>query len=307
MKKTKILALCLGIAGVTIILLIINRQSDALKRSSPDEGQWSINKAQGSPQGKAFSTKIQGLANMPVIVTNLPEHIQTILSQSQYDLDWNEARNLTPADKNILLQLYRQEPSILKKRALTMALGFVGDEEVVDVFKHSLSDQYAGRKLIVGKGLGQNEEIVMHRTVEALGFLANKSDSAYELLKQGMEPKFWKDYCKFTPATGPSFYGYLTSRSIQAIGWSGRPSVPNILESLKPMPLVNNLDNSIMQDNYIGAVVDAAFYNDMISQRGLDFFKILYLNLDMRLQRLQEWNETVNGKSWDKWYSERMK
>lgn len=187
---------------------------------------------------------------------------------------------------------------------MTVALGLIGDEEVVEVFKHTLSDQYAGRKLTAGT-TETDEELVMNATVSALGFLAYKSDAAYELLKKGMDPKFWKYYCQFIPDSDPGLYGALAGDSIEAIGRSGRPDVTNILESLKPLPLVNYLDNSIMQGSFEGAVVDAAFANEIISQRGLEFYKHLYFNMDTCLQVMKEWEKQGNGLEWRKWRQQR--
>jgi hypothetical protein len=238
-----------------------------------------------------------------VILTNLPEYIQIIMEE-YYHLDWETVKQLTPADKNILLRLYRQEPTLVKKRSLTVALGLIGDEEVVEVFKHALSDEYAGRKLTSGAA-ETDEELVMNATVSVMGFLANKSDSAYDLLKKGVDPQFWKGYCKFVPADDPGFYGALAGDAIKAIGRSGRPDVTNILESLKPLPLVNDLDNTIMRMSFRGGLVDAAFANDMITQRGLDFYKRLYCDLDIRLKVMTEWEKQGNGREWDQWYQKK--
>jgi hypothetical protein len=234
-----------------------------------------------SPELKGTNSVVSAistLAQSSIAVTNLPEHIQPLLIYYGFEPTWVNARKLTPADKGILVQLYRQEPSIAKKRALTIALGFVGDEEVVEMFKHTLSDQYARRKLTTGTA-ETDEELVMSTTVSALGFLANKSDSAYELLKQGANWKFWRDYCKFTPASGVDFYGLLSTRSIQAIGHSGRPDVTNALEILKT------------QRPNDGAFVDAEFANDMIIGGGLEYYKHLYFNLDQSLERMRQWKQ----------------
>jgi hypothetical protein len=243
------------------------------------------------------------LTSNAIVLTNLPEHIQFMV-QFYWMSDWNAISKLTPADKTILLRLYRQEPTLARKKQIIIALGLIGDEEVVDVFKQALSDEYAGRKLTAGRD-ENDEELVMNTTVSVMGFLANKSDTAYELLKKGVDPKFWKDYCKFIPANDPRFYGTLAGDAIKAIGRSGRPDVTNFLESLKPLPLVNDLDKSIMRMSFVGAVFDSAFANAMITQRGVDYYKFLYFNLDNRLQVMAEWQKQGIGLEWDKWYQKK--
>jgi hypothetical protein len=298
-----ILFVCAGL-GIGLFVGLVHRpfNSDNKEVSLPGMQTPQNSKPASLIKGNASENVKPASAQNSIALTNLPEHIQPLVVEYGHQPTWANAKKLTPADKELLLKLYRQEASIVKKRGLTIALGFIGDEEVVEVFKHTLSDQYTGRKLTSGNRDNEtDEETTMHTTVEALGFLANKSDSAYELLKNGFDPGFWKNYCKFIPATGPDFYGFLTGRSIQAIGWSGRPDVTNILESLKPLPLVNYLDNSIMQMSFNGAVVSAAFANDMIVQHGLKHYKYLYLNLDARLEEMTEWEKQGNGLEWRRW------
>lgn len=251
-------------------------------------------------------TESKAMRQQTIIVTNLPEHIQIVIDNYAHEPQWMTIKQLTPDDKNTLLQLYRQEQSIVKKSGLTIALGFIGDEEVVNEFRHTLSEKYAGRKLKLGNEDNEtDEEVTMFTTVEVMGFLANKSDSGYDLLKKGFDPKFWKDYCKFTPATGPAFYGMLTSRSIHGIGWSGRNDVVSFLETLKTQPLVNNLDKSVNQDHFESDLVDAAFANDIILQRGFEYYKYLYLNADKRLETMSEWRKNGNGQAWRQWRQQR--
>jgi hypothetical protein len=222
------------------------------------------------------------VAEKAIMLTNLPEHIQALFMYYEMEPIWSDIIKLTPADKGLLLQLYRQEPSLAKKRNLTRALGFIGDEEVVEVFKHTLSDQYAGQKLSVGKGDNEtDEELGMQVTVSALGFLAGKSDSAYELLKKGANWKFWKDYCKFTPVNGVNFYGRMADSSITGIGHSGRPDATNVLQTLKS------------QLHYDGPWVDAGFAYDMIRQQGMDRYRYLYFHFDQCMAEFHNW--TVQG------------
>lgn len=298
MKKIPIIIFCLISAGVAVYLLNVIHQA-ALSKGPNNQKIKEAKFDKVVNTNHALSNSLN--SNFPNHYTNLPEHVQFLLQEGPRELIWIVNKKLTPSDKDLLLKLYKEESSLVKKRNLTIALGFIGDDEVVEVFKHTLADNYAGRQL------SSNEEMAMRETVEVLGFLANKSDSAFELLKKGFDPKFWKEYCKFVPNETPGFYGTLTGDAIEAIGRSGRPDVTNILESLKTQPLNNYLDNSIMQEHFEGAVIDAAFYNDIIDQRGLDYYKYIYLNIQKSLEELREWRKNGTGRDWDKWYLERMK
>jgi hypothetical protein len=303
MKKHFYIPFILIILGIVFAVILKNT-------NKPDTAGESNIALQVTQQNKInISLTQQGsvaktIPRQTVILTNLPDHIQSIAQDYVNEPRWATFKKLTPADKDILLQLYRQETNLVKKGSLTEALGFIGDEEVVEIFKHTLSDQYAGRKLKAGNP-DVNEEFVMGATVAGLGFLANKSDSAYDIIQKGIDPKFWKEYCKFTPATGADFYGSLAGESILAIGRSGRSDALKILESLKPLPLVNDLDNTIMRMSFDGAVFDAAFANDIIAQQGMDYYKYLYFNLNASLERMREWQKSGIGLEWDKWYQKR--
>jgi hypothetical protein len=295
-----------SVASVIVYFMLIQKQDS--REISQKEGM-----EQTGTQTKQSQNPVspnEGNANTMagvqrvINLTNLPDHIKLIVNEYWHEPEWPTAKKLTPSDKTILLQLYKQETNLFKKGGLTEALGLIGDDEVVEVFKRALSNEYSGRRL-KGGSPEQDEEGVMVATVLGLGFLSSKSDLAFDIIKKGTAPEFWKGYCKFIPSTGPAFYGLLTSRSIKAIGFSGRPDATNFLELLKPLPLVNDLDNSIMRMSFDGAVFDAAFANDIIAQQGMDYYKFLYFNLNASLERMREWQKSGIGLEWDKWYQKR--
>lgn len=296
----KLVCILLFCAAAGIGYLVLNQKQDSRENIKKKNGSITEEEAFKMHGGKLLNGQ-NSSSKQIASLTNLPGYIAPLLQFDDNKPSWETIKLLVPKDKDILLKLYRQEQSLVKKHALIIALGQIGDEEIVRIFIHALSDEYAGRKL-KGGGPESNEDVVMMATVSGLGFLAGKSDSAYEFLKKGIDPKFWKETCKFIPANDPGLYGTLAGDAIEAIGRSGRPDASNILEALKPLPLVNYLDNSIMQESFEGAVFDAAFANDMISQKGMDYYRYLYFNPDASLQRMQEWQKSGIGLEWDKWY-----
>ena len=96
----------------------------------------------------------------------------------------------------------------------------------------------------------------------------------------------------------------LTSFSIQAIGQSGRPDVPQILEEFKTKDLVNRVGgNDSPGRNVSGDVVQAAFFYDMIQEHGMDAFRANMYTPNMgRLD--EQWTKTEHGKKWSAgWWS----
>ena len=122
------------------------------------------------------------------------------------------------------------------------------------------------------------------------------------VIKQGTDPWFWKEQVKWTSSRGSDTVGGLTGFCISAIGQSGRPDTAQIIEQFKTKDMVNRVagDNPAAR-NFSGAVVDAAFYNDLIQQYGMEAFRSNFFTANQgRLYR--EWAKSENGKNWDAWY-----
>ena len=207
---------------------------------------------------------------------------------------------MTTNDQAILVELYQATTNLVDRNALTMALGFIGDEEVVTLFKQALTQEYAGRALTSGYP-GTDEEYTLFNTVVALGFLAAKYDSAYDFVKKGTDPWFWHDQIQWTSNRGSETEGMLASFSIQAIGQSGRPDVPQLLEQMKTKDLMNRVGgNDPTARNVSGDVLGAAYYYDVIQQYGMEAFRANMYSQNMS-KLYGQWRETENGKKWLAW------
>ncbi len=238
----------------------------------------------------------------PITLEETPEHLKPVVF---HKMSWTPAylTNLTLADVEILKQWYQQQgTNLASKTALTMTLGYAGDEEVVEMFKYALFEEFAGKHLTSGGSEGTNEEAVLClSTVKALGFLASKYDSAYELLKQGANPEFWIDRVKWTSNNSSDTVGSLTTFSIVSIGGTGRPDSLDFLNQLKDQSFLSGVGAHPQRRTFFGALVDAAFFQDLVAERGVEFYQLNLLPQNRReLQR--DWSKnTENGRQWYGW------
>ncbi len=238
----------------------------------------------------------------PITLEETPEHLRPLISNPSQGVIPAFIASLKPEDKDILVQWYQQTTNLLDKRALTWTLGFIGDEEVVDLFKQTLYQDYGGRKLTAsGQIDGSDEEYVLFDTVKALGLLASTSDSAYELLKQGTDPWYWKDRVKWSSLRGRDTVGLLTAMCIQSIGTTGRPDSLDFLNELKNRDLKNRTGGDDPKArSWVGAVMDAAFYQDLIQKYGLQAYRDGMRGIPMN-ELWSEWKKSENGKKWHEW------
>ena len=169
------------------------------------------------------------------------------------------------------------------------------------MFKNALIQENAGKTLTSGYPGKTDEEYTLFNTVVAMGFLAAKYDSAYDFIKKGTEPWFWKDQVKWISSRGSDTVGALRSYSIHAIGQSGRPEVPQILDQLKNTDMVNRVGGEDpTARNFSGSLVQAAFYYDLVQKYGMNALQNNIFT-ENRMKLFLQWRETENGKKWIAW------
>ena len=214
---------------------------------------------------------------------------------------WELLTKLTVEDKALLMREYRNRSNAADRAAIVRALAHLGGDDVVDLFIYSLSLEFSGRELTTTVDGRENEEVALMKLVSALGILSAKNDAAYAFLKQGIDPSFWKVSVQWRSKLGNETYGVLTALSIQALGMSGRQEIRPLLERLRNTDLVNRTGgNEPGARTFYGDVVTAAFYNDLVEKRGVEFFHRKWA--DGELERYWEgWSHTDNGKAWRAW------
>jgi len=166
----------------------------------------------------------------------------------------------------------------------------IGDERALGLLTNALTKEYMGRQLThrEGQDLGQ--------VAECLGFLARRYDSAFDFLKQGIDPAFWSQQ------PGPSG-AYVSIRGFAAdclrgLAVSRRPEVQTIFDTIraKSTPAVaRNLSSSL---------VDAAFWYRMQQQYGdaWDNGEVYRVgDFDAYMRMFEDWSQTPEGRDWNRW------
>ena len=205
-------------------------------------------------------------------------------------------------DRSVLLTLYRQS-RLIDRRCVLWSLAFLGGEDVFELFRYSLIDEFKGQRLGAADTVGPDEELRLFETAMALGLVAHGSDAAYEFCKTGTDPWFWKENCGWMSSRGSDSYAILATACINAVSLSGREDARDFLESLKSKDVVNRtVEGGVGGRNFAGTLVDGAFHLRMSDSIGYDRWRLASFG-ELR-REWAEWKATEEGKAWYEWYVE---
>ena len=233
-----------------------------------------------------------------------PSHLAPLFEKPTENPSRELLVRLTEQDRDVLMEWYKHTKQLDRRFAVTIALGYVGNEETVALFKHTLLEEYRGRRLS-NKHLephGFTEVEVFYQTVIGLGMLAQKSDSAFEFLKQALAKEFWMTHTTWIPTARADAQGILSASTIQAIGLSGRPEVRELLLRLSGADLdyPSEFDGVRSIRDCSGSVCTAAFYDYVLRTRGLEALRLSFG--DERIDEYyKEWAVSDDGKQWVNW------
>src|SRR5439155_18364004 len=90
----------------------------------------------------------------------------------------------------------------------------------------------------------------------------------------------------------------LATRAITSLAYAGRPEVGDVIDLLKQHPFVS--DGKGGGWNLDSAIVDAAFFHDLIQDRGFEYLK-QYYGTDELSRQFPAWRNSENGKQWVEW------
>jgi hypothetical protein len=235
--------------------------------------------------------------------TPLPGHIVEMIQRPDRPPAAGVIEQLTKVDEPILLDLYQRAPSLLEKRALTWALAYAGTEKAVAVLTHALTDEYTGETLTGGFPDRTDEEGVLINTVSALGLLAAEYDSAWNFLLKGVDPWWWNETVQWSSVRGDRAAGMLASVSIQALAFTGRPEVPDLLQKMKEQEPVNRVAGPGEAGTRLaGSISSAAFYDYLIRKEGMDYFRNNLLGMED--DTFVDWKQSPEGKEWHEWFQQ---
>ena len=95
--------------------------------------------------------------------------------------------------------------------------------------------------------------------------------------------------------------GSLTTFSIVFIGGTGRPDSLDFINQLKDQSFLSGVGTHPQRRTYFGALVDAAFFQDLVAERGVEFYQ-LNLQSQKRRELQRDWSKnTENGRQWYGW------
>jgi hypothetical protein len=183
----------------------------------------------------SISKEPQPKANLEQVVSigeqSIPRHLQPLLRQNQTAVDRSAVINAKPSDLGVLLECYEETSDLSQKQALTWALAYIGNAEVVTNFMRLLTTQFKGKEI------SPRQELICFETIEALGLLAMRYEAPFEFLKKAVTPSYWQtNECWFSSREAKSF-GLRAACSIRALGYSGRPEGMELLGSLRKKEL----------------------------------------------------------------------
>jgi hypothetical protein len=234
---------------------------------------------------------------------NTPDHIAEALKRPDQRPSLEVLQMLKSDDQDLLIELFNAEESLSNKHAISWMLAWLGGEKVVQVFTNALFKSYSEERLEAIAH--QGEDRAFHTWLFLLGFLAAENDSAFKILQSGIDPDYWRKNAPWLADLEMSPF-MLIGHSIQAIGISGHPEAAILINNLKTHEFRDEPESPITAANLSGAVVDAAFYIDMIREHGLDFVRTRLFGGHDSFKLFLEWQAGPQGQAWVQW-SEKLR
>jgi hypothetical protein len=130
--------------------------------------------------------------------------------------------------------------------------------------------------------------------VRYLGSVAERSESAFSYLTNHMTPDRWYRTRKRRATTSVAEADIVLAQiAIQALGRSGRPIVPGLLDQMIA-------SNSDYLAKISGGIADAAYTLSVMNQSGRE--ALFDLGFDCTGSNYRRWSRTDEGKKWIEWH-----
>ncbi|MCX7935344.1 MAG: hypothetical protein N3A66_08810 [Planctomycetota bacterium] len=181
---------------------------------------------------------------------------------------------VSASDAQALLDAY-QSRDIRQRRGLAWGLGYLGSDEAATALIRGLTRDCASQNLTA------DEEDALLEHLLALGFAAEKSDTAFVFLQQAVDEEFWQRARTWTSPRGKVSEHLPVYFALQGIGLSGRPEAKIFLESCRQR-------EASWRYRYASSVCQGLFYLAMREQYGNAVFR-------------RDFTATDSWKMWEKW------
>jgi len=217
--------------------------------------------------------------------------VDRLLGDGSKGVSYAEETPLNRKDIDALIERYRRTPSASAKAGIAKALAHQGDDRVVALFWNTLTKEFAGRRFQESKQDTYEWSNVAH-LVSLHGLLARRSEKAYDVLENGVQPSFWQTNVTWSIHNGQSPTHYLVGESINGLATCARDDAWQVILNLKTK------SDSAYLKAYSSAIVDAAYLHYSLTNHG-----IVADTGDDILTAFIAWeNDTPDGQAWHQWY-----
>ena len=258
---------------------------------SPRENPANSHSTSWVAQRPQFVAASASLETPKLIKPELPSQILAYLAQPKQRPQMTGLPLIDTAGEDLLIQKYREIDAFTNKPGLIRLMAYTGGDKVFELFAHTLTNELAGRTLT------RTDGAIVGNIPQLIGILARKSDPAFEFLKAGMQPAFWKQNATWKTQTGSDLPRILAENCLSGLALSGRKEGGEIINGLR-----NGTSNPYVREICSGAV-DAAFKLDLITQYGIAGFldNVANGDINVTMKAFETWLKTTNGMSWRSW------
>lgn len=188
-----------------------------------------------------------------------------------------------------LLARYREIKSVTNKLSIAGALAVSGGDEVADLFFNTVTRDYQGREVTMSEGMQLGHLIVL------LGQVARRSEQAFDSLRRGTDPEFWRTRITWrTPLLDDSSQILVKSciRGLAIVGHDEAWAHVLNLASNAPAAYLRTFAPTFLEAAYDhdGRVSGRSAPNR--GKRGITEY----------LEDYTSWKATPTGRQWTAWY-----
>lgn len=228
--------------------------------------------------------------------------LEGLLAQPHHRPLMREVPRLSPGAEARLVSLYQHIPGVTNKYHIMRILAFGGGSLAAATLMNAMTNEYSGHTVSI------QEHAILTYIPQLVGVLACHSQEAFEFLKTGSRPKFWLE-CRLWDAGlqggVDDLACIMAGACIKGLAVSGRPEAVKLNNWYRNHPDEVTLfgKNGSVICRCDGALVEAAFKNHVVHERGLtSAFDVVFYNPDVYMREFGKWLHTAEGQRWYEWH-----
>lgn len=220
-----------------------------------------------------------------------PKYLAALLTNGNADVSGEALRRQPLAAEHLqqLLARYREIKSVTNKLSIARALAASGGDEVADLFFNTVTRDYQGREVTMSEGMQLGYLIVL------LGQVARRSERAFDILRQGTAPEFWRVRITWRTPLPDESSQILVKACIRGLAHVDRDEAwAHVLN------LASNAPAAYLR-TFAATFLDAAHVHDeLVSRRSAS--NRGGRSLTEYLEDFKKWITTPTGQQWYAWY-----